>query len=143
MIKANEEKLLKIKQEQTVNKVKEKLTDFVKSNREWLENNQTRIDTVGMIVDTVGIDADLGKVKEMVDKIEAEAIKRYESKKQAESRKQQLSPINNAQAGAVGEKWFTKAEIDKMSEAEYVKNSPRILEQMTLEQDGQLPRKII
>lgn len=137
------EEINKIKQEKLVNQVKEKLTDFVKVNRDWLEGNQTRIDTVAMIVDTVGVNADLGKVKEMVDKIEAEAIKKYEAKKEADTRKNTLKSPVNANQGISGEKWFTKAEIDKMSDSEYVKNGEKIAKQMLLEKNGELPRRII
>ena len=69
----------------------------------------------------------------MIDTIESEAIKNMKAKKEAETRKQQLSPINNANLGGVGERWFTKAEVDKMSDSDYVKNGEKIALQMQLE----------
>jgi hypothetical protein len=136
------DKLNRTKEEQKYETIKTRLTDFVGQNRAWFDT-PAKASAITMIVDSFGLDADLGKVKSMIDTIEAEAIKKYESKKEAETRKQQLSPINNANLGGVGEKWFTKSEIDKMSDSDYVKNGEKIALQMSLEKQGKLPRTII
>ena len=136
------DKLNRTKEEQKYETIKTRLTDFVGQNRAWFDT-PAKASAITMIVDSFGLDADLGKVKSMIDMIEAEAVKKYESKKEAETRKQQLSPINNANLGGVGEKWFTKSEIDKMSDSDYVKNGEKIALQMSLEKQGKLPRTII
>lgn len=128
--------------ENTYNAVKEKLTTFVKDNKEWLDN-PVRVNAVSMVVDAFGVDADLNQVKSLVDSIEKEAIKRYEESKQEKNRKEILTSPNNANKQVSSDKWFTKAEIERMSEAEYVKNGDKIALQMSLEKQGELPRTII
>lgn len=136
------DKLNRTKEEQKYETIKTRLTDFVGQNRAWFDT-PAKASAITMIVESFGLDADLGKVKSMIDTIEAEAIKKYESKREAETRKQKLSPINNANLGGVGEKWFTKSEVDKMSDSDYVKNGEKIALQMSLEKQGKLPRTII
>jgi len=129
---------------QTFEATKAKVVDFANKNKEWLDN-PARVEAVGMIVKAFGVDSDLDSVKGLVDKIEAEAIKRYEQGKNEQARKQTLTTPNGANLSVAtsADKWFTRSELNKMSAEEYSRNSAKIIEQMELEKNGELPRKII
>ena len=129
---------------QTFEATKAKVVDFANKNKEWLDN-PARVEAVGMIVKAFGVDSDLDSVKGLVDKIEAEAIKRYEQGKNEQARKQTLTTPKGANLSVAtsADKWFTRSELNKMSAEEYSRNSAKIIEQMELEKNGELPRKII
>ena len=70
------DKLNRTKEEQKYETIKTRLTDFVGQNRAWFDT-PAKASAITMIVESFGLDADLGKVKSMIDTIEAEAIKKY------------------------------------------------------------------
>ena len=95
-----------------------------------------------MAVNLAGSDVDLNKVRELVDAVEAYAVKRYQEKTKIEAENQQLqgslqAPASGGTAPA-GEKWITREEYNRMSEEQFEANRDKIERQILLERQGKL-----
>ena len=120
------------------------VSEFAKSTGDWL-NPKERQDIVGLAINITGGNIDLPKLKELVDGIEAMAVKSYQEKMKAVSENEQLtgsltSPTSTQNPS--GEKWFTREEYMNMSEAEEKANFDKITRQIELEKQGKLPRRL-
>jgi len=123
--------------------IKTKLVDFAGKNKEWLAGTQARSNAVASVVESLGTGADLDKIKTLIDMVESDAIKAYQESLKKDERKDMLKSPQSSNIKVEGDKWFTKAQISRMSDREYLANSAKIQKQMLLEKDGTLPKQII
>lgn len=128
-------------QTQRLAEVKTRVAAFAKETGDWL-NPKERQDIVGMAVNLTGGDVDLNKVRELVDAVEAYAVKRYQEKTKIEAENQQLQGSLQAPASGgippAGEKWITREEYNRMSEEQFEANRDKIERQILLERQGKL-----
>jgi hypothetical protein len=81
------------------NAIKSKVADFCKEVGEWL-NDPTRQEVVGEYLRNFGSAADLHKIKDNIEKIEANALKKEEARRQSEEEKRdRLNGMNAPAAG--------------------------------------------
>lgn len=120
------------------------VSEFAKSTGDWL-NPKERQDIVGLAINITGGNVDLPKLKELVDGIEAMAVKSYLDKQNAIKENEQLTgSLTNPSGGAdiSGEKWFTKEQYMRMTPQEEEANYDKIARQITLEKQGKIPRML-
>ena len=120
---------------------KTKVAAFSRETGDWL-NPKERQDIVGLAINLTGGAVDLNRVKELVDAVEAYAVKSYQAAESAKNENQQLQASLNAPApsGNVteAEHWFTREEYNRMSEEEFEANRDKIERQILLERQGKL-----
>lgn len=143
LVKQKAEELNNIRIKQDFEQIKTKLVDFAGQNKEWLAGTQARSNAIASVVESLGSSVDLGKVKALIDTIEADAVKAYQESLKKDERKNMLKSPQGTSGLSADDKWFTKAQVDNMSESEYIRNSDKIIKQMELEKSGRLPRSII
>lgn len=85
--------------QQTFLSAKEKLETFAKETGDWLDS-EIRQEAVGMAFNAFGGNADFGQIKTLIDKIEADAVKRNETKQKAEQeQKERLEQMQMPSGG--------------------------------------------
>ena len=121
--------------------IKGRVASFAKETGDWL-NPKERQDIVGLAVNITGGNVDLNKVKELVDALEASAVRAYQEKAKIEAENQQLQgSLQLPETGSVppaGEKWITREEYNRMSEEQFEANREKIERQILLEKQGKL-----
>ena len=129
------------KQQTLFQTAKQNLENFVKETGDWI-NPKERQDVIGALFGEFGGNFDFTRTKEMIDKIEQGAIERYKQSLKAEQEQQdrfdQMQTPTGVQGTIRADKWFTKDQVDKMSETEYIRNADKIVRQMQMEKDGLL-----
>lgn len=131
--------------EQSWRNKKAALEKFAQDTGDWL-NPKERQEIVGLAVNITDGNIDLGKVKELVDACEKQAVERYiaEQKAIAENKAAQDSltaPVDGPNNKK--EHIYTLEEINNMSQEEYDASYEDIAKQVMLERDGKLPRRLI
>lgn len=133
------------KQHATFQATKQTLQSFVNETGDWI-NPPERQETLGVLLREFGGNLDLNTAKSMIDKIEQGAVERYKNTLDAYQEQQdrfdQMQTPHGINASVRTDRWFTKADVDKMSEAEYVKNADKIVRQMQMENEGLLPQTL-
>jgi hypothetical protein len=120
------------------------VSEFAKSTGDWL-NPKERQEIVGLAINITGGNIDLPKLKELVDSIEAMAVKSYQEKQNAVGETEQLTGslvTPQSHQNINNEKWFSREEYMAMSEAEEEANYDKIARQIELEKQGKLPRRL-
>jgi hypothetical protein len=120
------------------------VSEFAKQTGDWL-NPKERQDIVGMAINLTNGNVDLNKVKQLIDSVEAMAVKAYQNKANAVSENEQLKeslvmPSGDGTSKTDG--WITREQYMKMSEAEEKANYDKIVRQIELEKQGKLPRRL-
>lgn len=124
--------------------VQKRLSDFAKETGGWLDAKE-RQDIVGMAVNLTGGNVDFAKVKELVDAVEAYAVKSYQEKSKSEEENgalQKSLQVTSNGSNALSDVWITKEQYMSMSDAEADANYDKIARQIELEKQGKIPRML-
>lgn len=124
---------------------KKRLEEFTAATGDWL-NAPARQNILGMAYNLTGGNLDYDKVKALIDDVEKSAVETYiarqkESSENSDIRNSLTTPGTGA-APQNGEHWLTKEEYFNLSPAQEEKLMPKIRQQIELENEGKLPRRL-
>lgn len=114
---------------------------FMQENKGFMDSDANK-KAVFYALEHFGGKADLNTVKTLLDSARKEAVSEQAAKSVQNRRLENMQGVKTADTKK-SSAWFTKAEIDEMSDNEYVKNGQKIALQMSLEKQGKLPKTII
>lgn len=119
---------------------------FAGENNRWLRAPERR-QAVEMALSLGQANTDLNALKTLVDGIEKAAVGRYLKKQAAQENRFLQEKIGSAGvSSSVGtarpSPWLTRAEFNRLSPQEYDKRYDRIVQQIELEKQGKLPRRL-
>ncbi len=130
-------------QKNTLQRLKQKISDFVKEDPSWFEKHgQDRL--VADAIGALGENLDWERLKSAVSEIEEKAVENYlhgvSLKSENDSQKQLLQiPKSGSDVVNNGNGWITRAEYNAMSDKETYEKYDQIVRQIQLEKEGKLP----
>lgn len=122
-----------------------KISEFRNSNAQWVDS-PLKEELIKQAMDATDGKVDLFALKELIDAVAAEAVKKYQAdndmKHQNSAAQEGLqTPLNN-NARVKTKKWLTKKEYYALSPEEEAEKYDLIVEQVLLEKQGKLPRML-
>ena len=133
------------KMAESMTESKAKLEEFARANTDWIGMKE-RQDILGMAIELSGGNVDFNKAKSIIDALESAVVSAYEKKQKeiAENKGVQDSLLtpNTGGYSSGGKKWLTKEEYYNMTPAQEKANYDLIEEQILLEKQGKLPRRL-
>ena len=133
------------KMAESMTESKAKLEEFAKANTDWIGVKE-RQEALGLLIELSGGNVDFGKAKSIIDALETMAVTAFEKKQKeiAENKGVQDSLLtpNTSGYSSGGKKWLTKEEFYNMTPEQEKANYDLIEEQILLEKQGKLPRRL-
>ena len=123
-----------------------KLDEFRQVNTKWFDSSVKK-DLVAQALEISDGNVDLLGLKDLVERIEQDAINRYRKDKSTQQENIQMQnsliePNGNNMPKTKKKKWLTKDEYYKLTPKEEAEKYDLIVEQVHLEKQGILPRML-
>ena len=133
------------KMAESMTESKAKLEEFARANTDWIGVKE-RQEALGLLIELSGGNVDFSKAKTIIDALETMAVSAFEKKQKeiAENKGVQDSLLtpNTGGYSSGGKKWLTKEEYYSLTPEQEKANYDLIEEQILLEKQGKLPRRL-
>lgn len=142
---ARHEEYEKLREEEKTTRYKRKIEEFRKLNGQWASSELYNT-LIEQAMDVSGGRVDLAELKKMVEKIETDAIKKYQKKasiqRENSALQDSLRPTESVKTHKQGKKWLTREDYYKLTPEQEAEKYDQIVEQIKLERQGILPRML-
>lgn len=121
------------------------IEEFKKANGEWA-NSEFNDGLISQAVELSDGQVDLAELKKVIEQIEADAVKKYQTdtsiQQENSAAQDQLYAAGSSKPRTSGKKWLSREEFYQLTPEQEAEKFDQIVEQIKLENQGLLPRML-